>query len=72
MFKFPSKQPALRNWRLASKIPEQIKDSTASSYTACFKHFSSDMIDATLKINYELKNKEGKFKCVNKCRLDFT
>ena len=57
MFTFPKSQAAITNWKLAMKIPEK---TSVTSFRACYKHFQSDNIKATLKIDYDLVDKEGK------------
>ena len=61
MFTFPGKtSPALVNWKLACKIPEG--QAIPTSYRVCYKHFASHKIEAKLKLEYSLKDKDGKFK----------
>ena len=58
LYTFPRTQPALNNWKLALKIPE--KDAV-TNMRVCSKHFSTDNMSAVLKIDYDLKDKDGKF-----------
>ena len=65
LYTYPKNQPALNNWKLALKIPE--KDAV-THMRVCAKHFASDNITATLKIDYDLKDKDGKLsKCIALC-----
>ena len=59
MFSFPSaKTQALVNWKLALKIPES--QAITANWKVCFKHFPSSSIEAKVKVEYSLKNREGK------------
>ena len=66
MFSFPSAKtpatetvtPALVNWKLALKIPES--QAITANWKVCFKHFPSSSIEAKVKVEYSLKNREGK------------
>ena len=60
MFSFPGKNSgaALTNWKLACKIPES--QAVPASSKVCYQHFPSEKIEAKLKIEYTLKEKEGK------------
>ena len=59
MFTLPTKPLALNNWRLALKIPES---QAVSGVRICFQHFPMASIQATLKVNYDLKDKDGKLR----------
>ena len=60
MFSFPGKNsPALTNWKLACRIPED--QPIPASHKVCFQHFPSGNVEARLKVEYTLKEKDGKF-----------
>ena len=59
MFSFPGKNSpaALTNWKLACKIPET--QAIPASFKVCYQHFPKEKVDAKLKVEYTLKDKEG-------------
>ena len=60
MYTFPTKsQPdALRNWKLALKIPES--QAISPNWRVCYKHFPTEKIEAKVKLEYSLLDKDGK------------
>ena len=56
LFTFPTKQPALNNWKLAAKIPES---QATNNFRVCYRHFEKNDMEATMKIS--LKDKDGEF-----------
>ena len=57
MFKYPTNLAAANRWKLALKIPEK---QAVNNAFICYQHFETEKIEAVLKINYNLRDKDGK------------
>ena len=69
MYKYPTNIAATNRWKLALKIPEK---QAVNNAFICYQHFPTENIEAVLKINYTLRDKDGKFSLLDIFKCSFS